>query len=222
MLPVETLGDVNKQVQDKVDQYYAEMEEELEKVIGHTKNGLTREGRSEGDVALGNFWTDAMRNLVGADIAVYNNGGIRASIDPGEIKAGEIYEVEPFQNEITKFSMTGQAIKDVVEYSYTRGQSIDLQTSGLNYMILTDGQGNYVDAELTVGGEPIDLNKTYTLLTNNFLASGGDGYHFEGEVLQPAAGQVTNSMIIFIEKLMEEKGSVDYTSEGRIKIKVVE
>ncbi|WP_332693908.1 bifunctional metallophosphatase/5'-nucleotidase [Halalkalibacter lacteus] len=219
---VEELQERDEKVQTMVKQYIDEMATTLQKVIGVTKTGLTRAGRNERDVPLGNFWTDAMRHMTGADIALTNNGGIRDSIEPGEITSGDIYTVEPFQNDSVEFKMTGQAIKDVIEFSFKRGNQIDLQTSGLHYTIFTNDKGQYVGAELEVDNKVIDLDETYRVITNSYIASGGDGYHFEGKVMLPAAGNLANALIIYAEQVMQEKGSIDYEDEGRILIRMAE
>ncbi|MFC0470531.1 bifunctional UDP-sugar hydrolase/5'-nucleotidase [Halalkalibacter kiskunsagensis] len=219
---VEELQERDEEIQAMVEQYIDEMATTLQKVIGNTKTGLTRVGRNERDVPLGNFWTDAMRHMTGSDIALTNNGGIRNSIEPGEITSGDIYTVEPFQNDSVEFKMTGQAIKNVIEFSFKRGNQIDLQTSGLHYTIFTNDKGQYVDSLLEVDGKAIDLDETYHVITNSYLASGGDGYHFEGEVILPAAGNLANALIIYAEQIMKEKGSIDYEDEGRILIRRAE
>ncbi|GEL07371.1 5'-nucleotidase C-terminal domain-containing protein [Salisediminibacterium halotolerans] len=217
---VEELTEVNEDVQAMVDGYNEEAEELLEEVIGYTNTGLSREARYERDTSLGNFITDAMKDAVGGDMAVTNNGGIRANIDEGEIKAQDIYTVEPFGNELAELEITGEDMRDVIEYSYSRSNSIDLQASGLNYTVYTDEDGEYVDADLYVDEEPIEDDKTYTLITNDFMAEGGSGYDFsEAEVVQGAAGYITNAMFQLNDELMEEEGAVDYEDgEGRIQI----
>ncbi|EGL83079.1 5'-Nucleotidase domain-containing protein [Caldalkalibacillus thermarum TA2.A1] len=217
---VSQLTEIDETVQAMVDRYTEEMEELLGKVIGYTNTGLSREGRDRGDAPLGNFWTDAMRYAVGSDIALTNNGGIRDSIAPGEITVRDIYRVEPFQNEMMEYEMTGQAIKDVICFSYERRNQIDLQTSGLAYTIITDPMGNLLDVELYMDGEPLDLDRTYRVAVNDYIGTGGSGYEFRGAVRQPSAGYLTNAMISYAEYLMATQGSIDYTSEGRIKIKV--
>ncbi|UCZ53747.1 bifunctional metallophosphatase/5'-nucleotidase [Bacillus shivajii] len=218
---VDELTEVNEDVQAMVDAYNEEAEELLGKVVGYTNTGLSREARYERDTSLGNFITDAMRDAVSdADMAITNNGGIRANIEEGVITASDIYTVEPFGNELTEMEITGEDLRDVIEYSFSRSDSIDLQASGLNYTIYTDEDGAYVDADLYVDGELIDDSKTYTLITNDFMAEGGSGYDFsEATVIQEAAGYITNAMFQYMDRLMEEEGAVDYEDgEGRISI----
>ncbi|MCE7791748.1 5'-nucleotidase C-terminal domain-containing protein [Salipaludibacillus sp. CUR1] len=214
------LTEVNQDVQDMVDAYNAEAEELLEEVVGHTNTGLSRDARWARDTSLGNFWTDSMKEALNADIAITNNGGIRANIDAGDIRAADIYTVEPFGNELSELEITGADLRDVVEYSYSYRTQNDLQTSGLTFTIYVDENEEFVDADLYVDGQPIDDNETYTLVTNNFMSEGGDGYDFSAAtVVQEAAGYVTTGMFQLIEDLMESEGAVDYEDgEGRISI----
>ncbi|SFC64360.1 2',3'-cyclic-nucleotide 2'-phosphodiesterase/5'-or 3'-nucleotidase, 5'-nucleotidase family [Alkalibacterium subtropicum] len=214
---------VNPEVQSIIDQYNAESEELLGEVLGQTETGLSRDDRWLKDVALGNMITDALRNFANTDIAITNNGGIRAGIEPGDITARDIFTVDPFGNAVTILEMTGQELQEIIAYSYHRsldsyGPQIDLQTSGLNYIIYTDEEGLYADADLFVDGEPIDMDATYSIATNNFIVSGGDGYDFsDAAIIQSDAGQVTNALIQYIEEVTEKEGAVNYDpTEGRI------
>ncbi|SES06067.1 bifunctional metallophosphatase/5'-nucleotidase [Salipaludibacillus aurantiacus] len=221
---VEELTEVNQDVQDMIDAYNAEAEELLQEVVGYTNTGLFRDARYQRDTSLGNFITDAMKDALGADLALTNNGGIRANIDEGDITAADIYTVEPFGNELTEIEITGEDLKDVIEYSFSRSNSIDLQTSGLSYTIYTDEDGAFTDADLYIDGEPVDYNETYTLVTNNFMAAGGSGYDFSAaDIIQMEAGYITNAMFQWMDYLMESEGAVDYEDgEGRITIEEAE
>ncbi|WP_158282264.1 bifunctional metallophosphatase/5'-nucleotidase [Salipaludibacillus keqinensis] len=221
---VDELTEVNQDVQDMVDAYNDEAEELLEEVVGVTNTGLSRDNRYERDTSLGNFITDAMADALNADIAITNNGGIRASIDEGDITAGDIYTVEPFGNELSEMEIAGEDLYDIIEHSFERNDGIGLQTSGMTYTVYVDEDGNYVDADLYVDGEPIDESETYTLVTNNYMAEGGSDYDFSSaEIIQMEGGYITNAMFQFMDYLMETEGAVDYEDgEGRITIEEVE
>jgi len=219
--PVAELEDglVDETVQEMVDQYNAETDELLSEVIGHTETGLNRDARWEMDVGLGNMITDALRNFADTDIALTNNGGIRASIEPGDITARDVFTVDPFGNVVTIIEMTGHDLKDIIEYSYHRdlenyGPQIDLQTSGLEYTIYTDDDGLYADSDLFIDGELMDLDQTYSIATNNFIVDGGDGYDFsEATIIQEDQGQVTQAIIQYVQEI----GTVNYDeTAGRI------
>lgn len=222
LVSVSSLTDIDEEVQAVIDGYNADMEDLLGEVIGTSSNGLTRDGRFNGDAPLGNFWTDAMRDIANSDIAFTNNGGIRASIDAGEVTLGDIYQIEPFANEVMVFEMTGQAIKDVLAYSYSRDNrnEIDLQVSGLHYNVITGPTGSFQDVLLTMNNEPINLDATYTVAVANYIGTGGSGYHFEGTVLSETVGLMTEAMKNYALKLTAEGKTLDYSREGRIRLSV--
>jgi 2',3'-cyclic-nucleotide 2'-phosphodiesterase (5'-nucleotidase family) len=219
---VANLSEEDAHVKEMIHQYNKDMEEILDVVIGET-TGMSRDVRYVKDAPLGNFWTDAMRNYVGSDIAFTNNGGIRANIDQGELTAGDIYLIEPFGNQIMEINMTGQAIKDVIEYSYSREgrNQIDLQTSGLHYKIITDTTGNLTDVELSINNQPLELDKIYNVAVPDYIGSGGSGYNLVGEVVTNNAGVMTQAMIDYANHLTDTVGTIDYKSEGRISIEKI-
>lgn len=228
---VEELDDevVDNDVQALVDGFNDASEELLSEVLGQTNTGLSRDDRWMGDVQLGNMITDALRNFANTDIAITNNGGIRASIEPGDITARDVFTVDPFGNVVTIIEMTGSELKEVIAYSYHRsledyGPQIDLQTSGLTYTIYTDEEGLYADSDLFVNGESIDLEATYSIATNNFIVEGGDGYDFSAAtMIQEDAGLVTSALIQYIQEITETEGAVDYDmTENRIQVKTQE
>ncbi|HLR14334.1 MAG TPA: 5'-nucleotidase C-terminal domain-containing protein [Bacillota bacterium] len=218
---VEQLTEKDEKVQESIDAYNEQMEEELNEEIGETV-ALNRGARYQRDTSLGNFWTDALRRVVeDSDIAVTNNGGIRADIPAGILTYGHIYEIEPFANEVMVIEMKGKAVLDVLEFSYTREgrNQIDLQTSGLEYVIHVDEEGNYVSVDATVGGEPIEKEKDYTVVVPDYIGTGGSGYNFEGKVITGKAGLMTDTMIDYAKELVETEGIIDVKAEGRIQIK---
>ncbi|QSO47305.1 5'-nucleotidase C-terminal domain-containing protein [Alicyclobacillus mengziensis] len=116
--------------------------------------------------------------------------------------------------------MSGEAIAEVIRHSYTKGQRIDLQTSGLEYTIITDEEGHLLDLDLFLHGDKLDPKRLYQVVTNDYIAYGGDGYHFRGKMVKESAGEMANAMIRFAEYCHTQYGHIDYQSEGRIKIKV--
>ncbi|MDX5474857.1 MAG: 5'-nucleotidase C-terminal domain-containing protein [Bacillaceae bacterium] len=217
---VSELTVVDEIIQEKVDAYNAEMDELLGVVIGETETGLNRSGN--GDSSLGNFWTDAILFHTDADIALTNNGGLRANINAGEITKNDIYIIEPFANEIMKIEMTGAAIKEVIRYSYTRDNRnrVDLQTAGLTYKIITNNVGQYITAELFVNGEQIKDDEKYVVAVGDYIGTGGSGYNFEGTVLEAKSGFMTEAMINFAQELTTEGQKINYTNNQRISIEV--
>jgi 5'-nucleotidase len=147
---------------------------------------------------LGNVIADAMRAETGAQIGIMNGGGIRASIEAGDITLGEVMTVHPFGNTIATFEIKGvviiAALDNVVsQISVDAGQVIRAggagrfpQVSGLRFSFDPNLEpGNRVQSVEVLGedGEysEIDLEATYSVVTNNFVRQGGDGYSMFNE-----------------------------------------
>ena len=144
---------------------------------------------------LGDLCADAYRAMSGADVAIVNGGGVRADIPAGDITYGQIIAVHPFGNEMCVVECTGQEILDALELGCSKLPAESggfLQVSGMTYTIdlnvestvKLDENGMFVEVEgerrvkdVTVGGEPLDPEKTYTLASHNYkLKDCGDGY----------------------------------------------
>lgn len=200
-----SVNEAGKAVDYDTDQYVkaiqAQFNETLKAVIGHTDVELTVNNLSTGERAvrsaetnLGDLTADAYRYVLGADIGLSNGGGIRASIKAGDITYNDTLTVFPFGNMGCVVEVSGQKIKDALEMASKNAPEESggfLQVSGLTYTIDTsvpsgvqlDDKGNFVKVngsyrvtDIMVDGQPIDLNKTYTVASHNYmLKSAGDG-----------------------------------------------
>ena len=144
---------------------------------------------------LGDLCADAYLDQSGADVAFVNGGGIRIDIPAGDITLGDILKVHPFGNAMCVIEVTGQQILDALEWGAREVPGENggfLQVAGLTYEIhtyidssctqdensmFTGIDGEYRVRNVMVGGEPLDLEKTYTLASHNYmLKDQGDGY----------------------------------------------
>jgi 5'-nucleotidase len=149
---------------------------------------------------LGNLITDAMIAETGAQIALQNSGGIRASIpnedtpedlafdEAATVTLGDVLTVLPFGNLVSTFELSGADLWAALEHSVSRAENPEnegtgrfLQVAGLRYT--WDGSqeagSRLVSVEvLNADGEyePLDLEAVYTVVSNDFLRNGGDGY----------------------------------------------
>ena len=138
------------------------------------------------ECAMGNLVADAILDRVadqGISIAIQNGGGLRASIDAGEITMGEVLTVLPFSNTLATFQLTGADIVASLENGVSdieNGAGRFPQVAGLKYTFDTSKPaGSRVSDVLVKDGESwvaIDPAKTYGVVTNNFMRTGGDGY----------------------------------------------
>jgi len=120
------------------------------------------------------------------DVAFTNPGGLRADIPdsasaafPYTITWGDTFNTLPFGNMLYLMDLTGAQIQELLDQSATLYKGI-LQTSGANYYWYNDTGTNAPTAwgayGVTIGGEPLDRNATYRIVTNDFLAGGQDGW----------------------------------------------
>jgi len=135
---------------------------------------------------MGNLVTDAMLERVrdqGIRIALQNGGGLRASIDAGEVTKGEVLTVLPFQNTLSTFEATGATILAALENGVSQveeGAGRFPQVAGLSFTWDPAAEpGNRVVevlVETDAGPVPLDPEEVYGVVSNNFLRNGGDGY----------------------------------------------
>ncbi len=188
--------------------------EKLDTVIGETKimlDGERANVRSK-STNLANMICDSMIWKVNADLALTNGGGIRASIKPGKITIRDVLTVLPFGNTLYVIKMTGAQLLEVLQYAATikEGQGAFLQTGGLTWK---SEQDKVVEAK--INGEPLDPNRVYTVVTNNYMAQGGDGYTMLKELPGYDTGFTMDSVLAqYIQQVL--KGVVqDYDSQPR-------
>ena len=157
---------------------------------------MTNKTCRAGECLIGNLLTDAMRDETGSDIAITNGGGIRADIDEGEVTVGEVLTVLPFGNTVATLKLTGAQIAASLEHGVGRvggkgGTGRFPQVSGLRYEFdSTSAPGSRLKrvevGDSSGGYAPIDEAKMYTVATNNFMRTGGDGYEiFEKDAQEP-------------------------------------
>lgn len=138
------------------------------------KTGITtteKLGRSfDHESPLGDLLTDALREGTGADLAVFNSGGIRTDLRAGELTYGDIFEVSPFDNYPAVVTMSGAQVIEMLRITTTGGRGL-LQVSGLRYTAAAGGVSNVNLAS----GAPIDPQASYRVAMPDFLAAGGEG-----------------------------------------------
>lgn len=206
----------------------------------------TRAVRSR-ETNLGDLTADAYRVVGKADIGWVNGGGVRADIAAGNITYGSIINVFPFNNSLCVVEATGQEIIDALEMSARVCPTENggfLQVSGLKFKIDTtipstvklDDNKMFVKVEgarrvgdvkvlnaMTGKYEPIDLQKTYTLASHDYmLKSGGDGINMfmDNKILKDSIMLDNQVLINYITGSLGGKVPANYTSdEGRISIR---
>jgi len=131
---------------------------------------------------MGNLVADAMLDRVadqGIQIAIQNGGGLRASIDAGPVTMGEVLTVLPFQNTLSTFQVTGATMIAALENGVSQiedGAGRFPQVAGMSYTFDVSAEPGSRISDVMVGGEPIDPDAVYGVVSNNYMRNGGDGY----------------------------------------------
>lgn len=164
----------NAVVADFVAEYAAELEPIFGEVIGTFSGEMIRDYNTTSPA--GNWVADVMRADSGVDFAFTNAGGLRDDIDAGEVKVAEIFEIMPFDNKTVTSTMTGQDIVDLLEQACTLQKGM-LQISGLTFTYDSSKAEYERVIDVTMAdGTALDLEKEYTVATNDFLAGGQDNF----------------------------------------------
>ena len=131
---------------------------------------------------MGVLVADAMLDRVadqGVVAAITNGGGLRASIDAGEVTMGEVLTVLPFQNTLSTFEVTGETIVEALENGVSQmedGGGRFPQVAGMSFTVDPSAEVGSRISEVMIAGEPIDAQASYMLVSNNYVRNGGDGY----------------------------------------------
>ncbi|MCR5791266.1 MAG: bifunctional metallophosphatase/5'-nucleotidase [Lachnospiraceae bacterium] len=226
--PAQLFGYSNA-MQDNLEEATVALNEELSVVVAQTAVDLTINDPVEVDAEghpirlirrmetnLGDLCADAYREQLETDVALINGGGIRATIEKGDITLADILKVHPFGNMASVYEVTGQMLLDALEW----GARVTpdelggfLQVSGMSYEIhtyidtpcITDENGMFAGIEgerrvqnVMVGDEPIDPDKTYTLASIDYIIKDhGDGFAMFDDAETVLDGiKIDNQMLI--------------------------
>jgi 5'-nucleotidase len=132
--------------------------------------------RTGAEYGLGRLIADAQRNVAKADVALVNNGGIRADVAAGLATYGDLYRVEPFQNRLMRLAVSGAVLKQALEHALT-SEGPDAHVAGI--VVWYDAgkpAGRRIKRLRLANGKDLDDGRTYTLAVSDFLAAGGSGY----------------------------------------------
>lgn len=138
-------------------------------------------GRLEGDRSKVRFQQTNMARLLlaaqmertGADFAVMSGGGVRDSMDGGDISYRDVLKVQPFGNTLVYVDMKGSELEKYFAVVANKKVDSGAYAQFANVSLTADGEGV---RDIKIKGEPLDVNKTYRMATLSFNATGGDSY----------------------------------------------
>lgn len=202
----------------------AEIKQDIEAVTSEVvgKTNVRLEGDREvvrtQETNLGNLAADALRLSTEADFAITNGGGIRTSVEVGDITKGHLIEVFPFGNSVVLIEVRGAQLLEALEHGlrlYPEQNGGFPQISGGKVVFDPAQEAGHRVVSLEVDGKEVDPNGTYLVTTNDFMAAGGDDYlMFKESPVLLYGGTLDEALIDYIQSL----GEVNQEVEGRIQL----
>ena len=203
------------------------IEELKNKIVAETAEPIdgSREVCRAAECAMGNLVTDAILDRTkdqGMTIAITNGGGLRASIDAGPVSMGEVLSVLPFQNTVATFQLKGSDLVAALENGLGQieeGAGRFPQVAGMKYTFDRSKPAGSrvvsVDVKEGDGFVKLDPAKTYGIVSNNYLRSGGDGYDIFAKAGTNAYDFGPNLELVVADYLAAHRPYKPYT-DGRI------
>lgn len=162
--------------------------------------GLSDRNINSESTPLGRFLCRQMRAITGADLALYNSGGIRSGLGPGWITAGDLYDMIPFQNNLLTMTMTGRSIDTFFQTLPERGTNAFPQLYGMKAYAWERGDGGLGIAGIADGkGGALDPDRVYSVAVNSFMAFGGDDYSFPGATVSKDYGDCVRAIVLSLK-----------------------
>ena len=166
------------------------------RTITTLEHALPRDGSQ---YALGNLFADAIRAGTGADVGLTNNGGIRADLDAGTVTYGELFQVHPFGNLLSRVTVTGAELIATFEHSLMRGRPrVHISGATVTYDSERPAGERVVEVRLS-SGEVVDPAASYILAVPDFVAQGGDGFPLSELPRETLNADVLDSIIALLQ-----------------------
>jgi 2',3'-cyclic-nucleotide 2'-phosphodiesterase (5'-nucleotidase family) len=141
--------------------------------VARLRAGLRRDGPEH---ALGRLIADAQRHMARADVAIMNNGGIRADLPAGQVTFGDLYTVQPFGNRLLRLTVTGRVLLAALEHAVS-GAEPDGHVAGVEvWYDPARPPGRRITRTRLDNGRRIEAGRSYSLAVNSFMAVGGSGF----------------------------------------------
>ena len=175
------------------------------------------------ECAMGNLVADAMLARVkdqGIEVAIANSGGLRASIDAGDVTMGEVLTVLPFQNTLSTFKVSGETLMAALENGVSQMEEVKgrfPQVSGMSFTVDASAEVGSRVSDVMVGSMALDMGKMYGVVSNNYVRGGGDGYKMFRDAQD--AYDFGPDVADVLAKYLAEQGPYAPYTDGRIALK---
>lgn len=211
-----TVSAIDSSIDKEILPYRLKVQSEMSAVLAVSTSPIER-GNPESK--LGNLMSDACMDQctknfkpadgLGADFAIFNNGGLRRPLPKGSITRGDVFELMPFENELVVVTMTAERIEKLLNFIASKGGA---PVSGIRLTI----NGNKA-ANVQIAGLPYDSTRTYKVLTSDYLANGGDSYEFFlGAPRESVMMKVRDAIINYLVEQNKAGKQIDVKLDQRI------
>lgn len=179
-IPITDSLSQNQEVLEYIAPYQKHINEEMSAVLAYAPQSYSK---TEGpyNTAIGNMMADAvfeMSNPIfksrtgnSIDGVLLNHGGIRSTLNAGDVTMRTAYDIMPFENSIIVVELSAEKAREMFEYLKS-GKAHPI--ANMQLILNTDDSIK----QATINGSPIEDSKTYFIATNDYLRQGGDGMTF--------------------------------------------
>lgn len=162
-------------------------------VITTSESLFSRQGEQH---PLGNLIADAQRAAGKGDVAVMNNGGIRAELRAGPVTYGDLHEIAPFANRLVAVRLRGRELRRYFE-RLVGGNRVNVHLSGVTLEFDPQASSGARLRRITMSdGRPLVDRRLYTVIMSDFIASGGDGVGLDGGAAPEELGVIDLDALI--------------------------
>jgi 5'-nucleotidase len=163
---------------------------------------------------IAEFVAQAMLDSVaGADIAVMNSGGVRVGLPAGDITLGAVMSSLPYGNAVATLKLKGADLREALIGALARrGKGAYPQFAGATIT------GSATDPLITIRGAPLDPERVYLVVTNDFMRAGGDGYvAFKEKAIDPYdTGPALDEVVA---REISARSPLDLKADGRLDVR---
>ncbi|PQJ78244.1 5'-nucleotidase C-terminal domain-containing protein [Polaribacter porphyrae] len=203
----------NEAFEKVISPYKEKLSSEMNAVLCYApRNFVKNDGNLQS--SLGNLMADLCYEIANPmfkektnatiDFAMFNSGGLRAPITKGNVITENAFKLMPFDNEFVVVELSGDKMEELISY-FIRNKKAHPLSKNTSFLIKEN------DYDLKINGKKFDKNKTYKVLTSDYLQSGGDRMNFFKNPLQLTKlnYKVRDAVIDYFKKVDTLKTTID-------------
>lgn len=173
-VPIFGDGPQSPKIQAMVDEYRARVSRIAERQVGEVARDIPRHPTPSGESLLGSIIADAQREATKADLAFMNLGGIRDDLLEGPATYGQLFRIQPFDNQMVTIELEGREVVNILQGQWSVEGEFGLFQISQTLEYCWDPSkpdGEKVDVStVRVRGEAVDMDRTYVVAVNSYLA----------------------------------------------------